>query len=332
MKAAVFKALGRPLAIEDVPEPKPARDEVLIKVGRCGICGSDLHMTAEAEFGAKPGTILGHEFSGEVIEAGAEVQRLKKGDRVAVAPLRSCGHCASCLAGRPAWCAAFALQGGGYAEYATATERQCRVLPKSVSLEDGALVEPLAVSLHGVNLSGLTQGARVVVLGAGPIGLATTFWARRQGAGKIVVRDLIEEPRMLALKEGASAFIPAREDMRAVTDALGGPADIVFECVGVPGVIAQAIEYVRPRGTVVVLGLCTKPDTFVPFRAVAKEVRIQTSAFFETPDFETVLSTLDQGAAEPHMLITGTVPLADMPTTFEALRHRTTQCKVMVAA
>jgi (R,R)-butanediol dehydrogenase/meso-butanediol dehydrogenase/diacetyl reductase len=251
---------------------------------------------------------------------------------VAVAPLRGCGRCASCLAGRPAWCSAFTLLGGGYAEYATATERQCRVLPKTISLEDGALVEPLAVSLHGVNLSGLSQGARVVVLGAGPIGLAVTFWARRQGAGKIVVRDLMEAPRALALKEGATAFIPASEDMAVVNEALGGPADIVFECVGVPGIIAQAIEYVRPRGTVLVLGLCTKPDTFVPFRAVAKEVRIQTSAFFETPEFETVLKTLDAGATEPHMLITGTVPLADMPPTFEALRHRTSQCKVMVAA
>jgi (R,R)-butanediol dehydrogenase/meso-butanediol dehydrogenase/diacetyl reductase len=305
---------------------------VLIKVGRCGICGSDLHMTAEAEFGAKPGTILGHEFAGEVIERGTAVERLKLGDRVTISPLRSCGHCESCLAGRPAWCAAMKLEGGGYAEYALATERQCRLLPKSISLEDGALIEPMAVSLHGVNLARLGPGARVVVLGAGPIGLAVTFWARRQGAGKIVVRDIMEHPRALAHKLGASAFIPASEDIHAVTEALGGPADIVFECVGVPGVIAQALEYVRPRGTVVVLGLCTKPDTFVPFRAVAKEARIQASAFFEIPEFETVLRTLDSGAAEPHALITGTVPLAEMPATFEALRHRTTQCKVMVAA
>lgn len=331
MKAAVFKALGRPLAIENVPEPKPGRDEVLIKVGRCGICGSDLHMTAEAAFGAQPGMILGHEFSGEVIEAGADVERLKKGDRIAVAPLRSCGHCASCLAGRPAWCSAMELQGGGYAEYAVATERQSRLLPPTISFEDGALVEPLAVSLHGVNLSGLTPGARVVVLGAGPIGLAATFWAHRQGAGKIVVRDVTEAPRALAEMVGASAFVPASEDMAVVNEALGGPADLVFECVGKPGIISQAIEYVRPRGTVVVLGLCTMPDTFVPFRAVAKEVRIQTSAFFETPEFETVLRTLDAGATEPHALITDTVALAAMPATFEALRHRTTQCKVMVA-
>lgn len=332
MKAAVFKAVGRPLAIETVPDPVPGRDEVLIKVARCGICGSDLHMTAEEEFGVEPGAVLGHEFSGEVLETGAGVERLKAGDRVAVSPLRSCGQCASCRAGRPAWCVQMMLQGGGYAEYALATERQCRLLPRSVSLEDGALVEPLAVSLHGVNLAGLEQGARVVVLGAGPIGLAATFWARRRGAGKIVVRDVLEEPRALAEKLGASTFVPAREDMRAVTDALGGPADIVFECVGKPGLIAQAIDSVRPRGTVVVLGLCNKPDTFVPFRAVAKEVRIQTSAFFETPEFETVLRTLDAGAAEPHALITGTVPLAEMPATFEALRHRTAQCKVLVAA
>ncbi len=174
------------------------------------------------------------------------MQRLKKGDRVAVAPMRGCGRCASCLAGRPAWCRAFMLQGGGYAEYATATERQCRVLPKSVSLEDGALVEPLAVSLHGVNLSGLEPGRASSCWAQGPIGLAVTFWARRQGRAKSSCAISRRRRARSLTTVGASAFIPASEEMAAVNDALGGPADIVFECVGKPGIIAQAIEHCAP--------------------------------------------------------------------------------------
>ena len=126
MKAAIFHELHQPLAIESVADPKPAADEVLVRVGRCGICGSDLHMTEEPAFGVPPGTVLGHEFAGEIVEAGKDVSGLRVGDRVAVAPLRGCGACPSCLAGEPAWCQRMMLQGGGYAELALATDRQFR--------------------------------------------------------------------------------------------------------------------------------------------------------------------------------------------------------------
>ncbi|HEY0301341.1 MAG TPA: alcohol dehydrogenase catalytic domain-containing protein [Rhizomicrobium sp.] len=331
MKAALFQELHRPLVIEEIADPRPAADEVVVRVGRCGICGSDLHMTEEPAFGVASGTVLGHEFAGEVVELGAEVQGLRLGDRVAVAPLRGCGRCPTCLAGEPAWCERMSLQGGGYAQFALATDRQCLLLPRSTSLEDGALVEPLAVALHGVNQSGLTVGARVLVMGAGPIGLGVAFWARRLGAAKVVVSDLSTLQADLARHLGATTFVTVQDDAIAqVNAALGGPPDIVFECVGRPGIIAQALEHVRPRGTIVMLGLCTALDSFVPFRVVSKEARLIASAFFNMREYQAALDVLDGGQAPPHAMISETVTLAAMPQAFEALRKRSSQCKVMV--
>ena len=331
MKAAVFKAIGKPLVIEDVSEPVPAQDEVLVRVARCGICGSDLHMTEDPVFGVESETVLGHEYAGEVVETGAEVTSLQAGDLVTVSPLRGCGRCPACLAGRPAWCDSMRLQSGGYAEFSTVTERQCVKLPAAMNLEDGALAEPLAVALHGVMQAALQPGARVLVLGAGPIGLGTAFWARRFGAGGVVVCDLDRWQEERALGMGATAFLTRTEDLQTqVVEHLGAAPDIVFECVGRPGVIAQAIEHVRIRGTVVVLGLCTLPDTFVPFTAVAKEIRLQMSAFFDFSEFCTSVDVLEADAAQPHALITDVVSLGETPQAFERLRRRTTQCKVLI--
>lgn len=331
MKAAVFKELGQPLVIEDVDTPQPAPDEVLVEVGRCGICGSDLHMTEDPAFAVSPGTVLGHEYAGKVIDKGSEVAGLRQGDRVTVSPLRGCGKCPACLAGQPAWCSVMQLQSGGYAEYSVVTERQCVKLPESFSLEDAALAEPLAVALHGVVRSSMKPGACVLVLGAGPIGLGTVFWARRLGAGQVAVADLNSYQEELARGLGATAFFGKSDDLVSeVNAALGGAPDIVFECVGQPGLIAQSIRHVRVHGTVVVLGLCTRPDNFVPFEAVSKEVDIVMSAFFNFREFCTSIDVLETAQAAPHSMITDTVSLEDMPTVFEALRQRTTQCKVLV--
>ena len=331
MKAAVFTAIGTPLSIETLPEPSPQGDDVLVRVDRCGICGSDLHMTEDPAFAVPAGTVIGHEWAGEVVAVGPAAERIKRGDRVSVLPVRSCGRCAACAAGEQAWCAQMRIDGGGYGQYALASERQCLVLPRTVSLHDGALIEPLAVGLHGVNLAQMPAGARVLVIGAGPIGLATAYWARRLGAGAVAVTASSMRRAELARTMGATAFIdPARISAQEIQAALQGPPDIVFECVGKPGLIKQSLEYVRPRGTVVVLGLCTAVDSFVPFVAVAKEVRIQPAALYRMRDFEIAADVMDRGDVTARAMVTDTISLAQLPPAFEALRHRSHQCKVLI--
>lgn len=332
MKAVTFQGLHTPLAFEDVPDPTPAEGELVVKVGRCGICGSDLHMTEDAAYGCKHGDILGHEFAGEVVALGKNTTGPKLGDLVSVIPLRSCGACEPCRRGEVQWCSGFGLQGGGYAEYAVTRPNQCIPLPADLTLADGALIEPLAVALHGINLSGMKTGDKVLVLGAGPIGLAVAFWARRLGASRVAVQDIATFQQERALEMGADVFVvdPANP-VASAEAALGGKADIVFECVGLPGLIAQAVEQVRPRGTILLLGLCTKPDTFNSFAMLSKEVRLVTSAFFTVQEYEAALKALEQGAVEPREMVTGTITLAETPTVYEALKHRTQQCKVMIA-
>ena len=332
MRAAVMQGLHKPLSVETVPDPVPGAGDVIVKVGRCGICGSDLHMTEDPAYGQGAGSILGHEFAGEIVELGKGVEGLSKGDLVAVSPLKSCGTCPACRDGNVSWCEVFGLQGGGYAEYVLTRPNQCVILPRSASLADGAIIEPLAVALHGVATSGMRIGDKVLIIGAGPIGLAAAFWARRMGAGRVVVQDVAEWQRSRALAMGAHDFIADRTDpIGAAERALGGKANIVFECVGLPGLIAQAVEQVRPRGTIVLLGLCTKPDTFNSFAMLSKEVRLITSAFFTAREFEAALDALDRGAAEPRLLVTDTIPLDATPEVFELLRRRTEQCKVLIA-
>ena len=332
MRAVTFQALHRPLTVDTVPDPVPGEGEVVVKVGRCGICGSDLHMTEDPAYGCKHGDVLGHEFAGEVVGRGKDVDGLKTGDLVSVIPLKSCGKCEHCRKGEVQWCAEFGLQGGGYAEYAVTRPNQCIRLPADLSLADGAIVEPLAVALHGLNLSGMKAGDKVLVLGAGPIGLAVAFWAKRLGAAKVAVQDIAEFQRDRALGMGADVFVVDPEDpVGSAERGLGGKADIVFECVGIPGLIARAVDQVKPRGKILLLGLCTRPDTFNSFAMLSKEVKLVTSAFFTRQEYEAALDALDEGAAEPRLLVTDTISLSDTPGVFESLKRRTEQCKVLIA-
>jgi (R,R)-butanediol dehydrogenase / meso-butanediol dehydrogenase / diacetyl reductase len=332
MKAVTFQGLHTPLAFETIADPTPGAGELVVKVGRCGICGSDLHMTEDAAYGCQKGDVLGHEFAGEVVALGKDTAGPRVGDLVSVIPLKSCGTCEHCLKGEVQWCSNFGLQGGGYAEYAVTRPNQCVPLPSGLTLADGALIEPLAVALHGVNLSGLKAGDKVLVLGAGPIGLAVAYWARRMGAGRVAVQDISPFQQDRATNMGADAFVVDPADpVGSAERALGGKADIVFECVGIPGLIAQAVDQVRPRGTILLLGLCTKPDTFNSFAMLSKELRLVTSAFFTVPEYEAALKALEQGAVEPRVMVTDTISLADVPTIYESLKRRTEQCKVMIA-
>jgi threonine dehydrogenase-like Zn-dependent dehydrogenase len=334
MKAVLFDGVGLPLTVGERPVPEPAEDEVLLRIVACGICGSDLHMTEDPKtFGLKQYDVLGHEFAGEVIRCGGAVSELKPGERVAVAPMRGCGHCDSCRRGEPAWCADMRLIGGGYAEFTTVAARQCRILPDDLPTAEGALAEPVAVALHCVMRSGLKPGDRVLILGAGPIGLLVAFWARRHGARDVIVADINRHQEERAAAIGATGFAlsgPGLADEFRVK--AGGEPDIVFECVGKRGLLDFACRLVRTHGTVVGVGLCVGGDDWDPFAALSKEIRLIFAVFFNMAEFETALGALGPGRYRPQALISGRIGFSDVPETFEGLKRRTTQCKVLIAA
>ena len=337
MKAAVFKGVGRPLAIEERPNPKPGPGQVLIKVGRVGICATDLHMTSGHGQQYPLDTIPGHEYAGEVVALGPGVTRLKIGDRIAPMPIVGCGKCAACLSGEIRWCVEqnMAGLGGSFSQYALAGERECAILAPEVDDTDGALIEPLAVGLHGVRLAEIPVGARVLVLGAGAIGLAAAFWARRLGAGRVVVTARSDRRGAIAKAMGAHAFVAQKglsdeEAGQAFNAALGGEPDIIIEAVGMGGVIAKAVNWVKMRGTIVSLGFFGEPDPIIPAVCMWKQVRIQFSMVYDLTDFQYVANVLATDHT-PRAMITDTVALASLASKFEAMRAPTsTDCKVML--
>ncbi len=333
MRAAIFKKVGKPLAIEDRPDPVPGAGELVIRVGRCGVCGTDLAMSDGSGQVFESNSIIGHEFAGEVVALGQGVEGFRVGDRVTAMPYTGCGRCLGCINGRPNFCRNFRGIAAGFAQYAPTAALTTIKLPSSLSLADGALVEPLAVGLHGVALARIEPGQRVLVIGAGPIGLAAMYWARKLGAGPIAVTASSRQREPIAVALGASTFVlaePPEELPQLAAGVLGGAPDLVIEAVGKPDLIAQSINCVRPGGTVVVLGFCARPDTFVPAVAVWKEVRLQFSMTYSLAEFEHVARSLDHGDVEPRTMITDTVALDAFPDAFEAMRHRRHQCKVMV--
>lgn len=335
MRAAIFKKAGQPLAIEQVPDPTPGEGQVVIKVHRCGICGTDVHFTSghAGPFGYSENTSLGHEFAGEIVATGTGLSRLRVGDRITAFPFTGCGRCESCLSGRPNFCPEFKGMAGGMAEYMLVNERVATQLPKTYSMEDGALIEPLAVSLHGTALPRFAPGAKVQVMGAGPVGLGVVFWAKRLGAGKVVVSATSRRREALAKHMGADGFVvpEAQQDIAAlVGEALGGPPDVVFECAGHVGLLGQAVHCVKPRGDVVSLGFCTAPDPVLPALATWKEVRILFSMTYSMQEFATVADTLGAGHVAPRAMITDRVSLDQLPGALENLRQPGPQVKVLV--
>ena len=335
MKAAVFKGAGQPLVVEDKPDPTPGQRQLVVAVDYCGICGTDLHSTREGPAMLPCDSVLGHEFVGEVVELGANLEMdWEKGDRVCALPFISCGKCEACLAGRPFECLSLGCIGldqpGGFAEYVTTCEHNTLKLPDQLSTLDAALIEPLAVGLHAVRVGGLKAGQRVLITGAGPIGLAVALWARFIGARDVVVSEPAADRRALAMSMGATAVVGVGDTLgEQFADVTGGPPDVVFECVGAPGLIQQCIEIAPRRGMLVPVGVCEQPDTILPFPALIKELAIQFAIAYTRADYETVISMLAQGRIDASPMVTGVVSLDEMPTAFDALRTPSDQCKIL---
>lgn len=343
MKAAVFKVPGAPLVIEDVPEPRPGPTDLILKVRACGICGTDLHWSERKDGSAgwralEPETVMGHEFAGEVVEVGSGLRgRWKVGERVTAQPFIGCGQCPDCLAGRAFRCPSGTMRAsaelpGAYAEYTRVGASTTLRLPDAVSFAEGALVEPLAVGLNAVGKARLEAGDVVLIVGAGPVGIAVALWCRFFGARHIVISDLVGARAERATGFGATAAIDAsREDVASrVRQLTGGPPQVVFDCVGVPGSFQLAIDYAPHDARVVIVGLCMAADTFFPAKALTKELDLSFAFIYKKRDFEIVIDLLGRGRIEPGGMVTDGVGFDSFCDAFEALKRPSDQIKVML--
>ncbi len=340
MRAAVFKEMSKPLVIETVPDPVCGPHDIILKVRNCGICGSDLHMTEPTSAMPLPlGSVMGHEFAGEIMEVGSAVKHLwKSGQRVAGFPVICCGDqtpCPSLGLGR-GLCTKMQSVGlgvspGAYAEFVRVGASSGYGLPEGVSFREGAMVEPLAVGLHAVDMAKMPRGATVLVIGAGPVGLATMLWANFLGARHVIVSERAEVRRKMAAKFGATDSIDPNQPLTAQVEKIAGKGpDVIFECVGVPGMIGQTMMD-APRGArIVVAGVCQQPDTFLPLMGIVKELELQFVLGYRPADFDYVIAMIASDRIDVSHMVTDIVDLNALPAAFEALRKPSHQCKVML--
>ena len=333
MKAAIYPGEGKPITIETLPDPQPAPDEVIIRVDRCGICGTDLAMTRGGQWDYGAGVQFGHEYAGEIIEVGSKVTDYRVGERIAVLPSIACGTCHACRSyGNNVLCQnrlGSAMR--GFAEFAKVPTSVATRLPSVLSMSDGALIEPLAISLYGVKLSGIKPGNRVLVLGGGTVALYAIYWARRLGAGRIVAMSRSDRRKALSLDMGADAFIGYGDnEIREVQEALGGAPDLVFECVGAEGLLHKAVMHAAQFGKIVSLGFCTAPDTVIPAIAAYKCASIQFSVGYTMKEFTYIADQMDKGHCDPKAIISNEILLDDLPVMFDALRGPNNETKVHV--
>jgi 2-desacetyl-2-hydroxyethyl bacteriochlorophyllide A dehydrogenase len=330
MRAAVYQG-KRDLRVENVERRHPGPGEVEIKVEACGVCGTDLHIYEGAEGAAKcePPTILGHEFSGTVCEVGAGVTSVKPGDRVCVDPNDMCGGCYYCRIGKAHFCENMIGIGttvnGGFAEYCTVREKQVYKLGNSLSFEEGAMAEPIACCLHGMDLTGVKTGDTVMIIGGGTIGLIMLQLAKLSGASTLMVVEPVESKRQMALKLGADIVIdPMSQDVEAVCEANGIKSiDAVIECVGKKATMENAVKYASKGGTVMMFGLtdpaCEIP--LMPFDVFKREITIKAS-FINPYTQKRAVSLLESGKVNVKDLITDVVSLSDINKVFEDNSYR----------
>jgi (R,R)-butanediol dehydrogenase/meso-butanediol dehydrogenase/diacetyl reductase len=261
----------------------------------------------------------------------------REGQRVTALPFVSCQQCDFCRKGETLQCRnlqpmGFGVVGGAYAEFARVGAAETVLLPDSVSFQDGALIEPLAVGLHAVQAAQIRPGANILVLGAGPIGLAVTLWARTLGARRVVVSERAASRQEMARQFGATHGIDATQALLPQFEAIaGGPPDVIFECVGAPGLLQECINIAPYGSTIVVVGVCMKPDTILPVSAIVKEITFRFVLGYRKRDFEVVADLLGQGRVDGSAMVTDVIGFDQLPAAFEALRTPSHQCKVMLA-
>ena len=322
MRAAVFKGKGI-LKVEDIPDPIVGPRDVLLKVTHCAICGSDLHRYSHGML--RPGAILGHEFSGIVVDKGAEVDSFQIGERVARSggkinpwhdvppypPRFSAKERGFLATTRP----------GAYAEYFVTDADLLMRIPDSLTNLEAAFVEPLCVSLHAVRLSRIRLGDQALIIGAGPIGLLAQQCAALSGASRIFVSEINAARRNIALDLGAEAlFDPTKSSLEEeILQRTGIGVDVAFECAGARSTFHEAIQAVRGGGQVVVVSLSWEPVYCLPVDWVAREVEIKAVYGTRAGEWPMAMALLEQRKVQVQPMISRLVPLDDIQAAFQEL-------------
>lgn len=340
MKACVIRGAGQ-LAVETQPDPTPGPGEVVVSFGAGGICGSDLHYYKEGgvgDFKIRQPMILGHEVAGTVAAVGESVTKVVIGDRVAVNPSRSCGDCVQCREGRPNLCPEVRFLGsaarfphipGGFSEYILTSEAQCVPFEGPMSFKTASCAEPLAVALHAVAQTGRPLvGARVLISGAGPIGLLVAMAARFAGAMEITITDIAQHPLDVALAEFNLDFgLNVRDDAEKIATL---PAfDAVFEASGSVAALNSAIGLIRPGGRIVQVGMFAPGpvSNLLLGRLISREIElVGTFRFYR--EYEKAVRLLERGRIEINSLLTGSAPLSAANEAFKLALDRSRSLKV----
>jgi L-idonate 5-dehydrogenase len=343
MRAIVAHA-AKDLRIEEAPAPGLGPHDIRVRVTFGGICGSDLHYYRHGGFGAvrlREPMILGHEIAGVVDAVGADVERVRPGDPIAVNPSVPCNRCRYCLEGRQNQCLDMRFYGsamrfphvqGAFREVLVCLASQAHLVPQGVTLQEAAMAEPLAVALHATRRAGPLIGKRVLVSGSGPIGALTATAARRAGAAEIVVTDIADGALTFASRVGADRVINVARESEALSAyaADKGYFDALFEASGAESALSSGIEVVRPGGTIVQLGLGGGDMTIPINKITAKELELRGTFRFHE-EFALAVEFIGKGLIDVKPLISATAPLANARDAFELASDRSRSMKVQIA-
>ena len=339
MPAAVLKGL-RKVVVEDRPLPAIGPTEVLLEVSHCGICGSDLHFMVEWEGAAKPGAIEGHEYSGTVVALGAEVEGWSIGEQVVGGPTPRCGVCEYCLAGRPSLCAERGKVGAGesdwqgaFAGYKAVNAAEMLRVPDGLSMRHAALVEPMAVALHGITRSGGARtDARYLVTGGGPIGFLSVAALKAAGVDDVVVSEPHQGRRDLCARLGARVVDPSELKIPMMPhDLVEEPFDVVLECSGHREAMEAALAQLKRGGTLVLVGAGIHRPRFDNNRILLNELTITGSFVYDADGFTHALELLASGRVPLDVLVEADdVPLDGLLDAAISLHEGRLAAKVMV--